>query len=164
MIPFSLQQSLKKRILRLFKEKQYKTPRKTAESTCKAEMSVYTQDLPIPEEKNQQFAPFVLTKIHSGGQKSFKSSHSTNVSIVVSIYETDKTAGFETLANCINSIISEIKKRPVFDNTFELDFDSPIDWEVSEEDTYPYFFGGISLNFKTIYLDFENRVDVEGLI
>lgn len=167
MIPLRLLDCLEKRLTKVFSEKIYKRPPNNVEDIeqiLEVPMQFFKHNLPNKEEENQIFAPFTLLKLNTGGQKNYNSSHITNVSILVGMYDETLTTGYQDVALALNDIMQNIKDYPIIEGMFELDYESPIDWEIADEETYPHFFGGINLNFKTVFLDFERRKDVEGLI
>lgn len=167
MIPLRLQEGLKKRLESLFDKKQYPRPSKNTEDLSKnyaSKMNIYSQNLPIKEQADEVFAPFTLIKLNDGGQASSNAKHVVHVSILVGMYDESATTGFRDVSLALTTIMDELKNRPNVEGMYELDLDAPIDWELSEEETYPYFFGGLSVHFKTPIIEFGGRKDVEGLI
>ena len=167
MIPLRLQEGLKKRLENIFETKQYTRPAKDTEDLSKeyfSKMNIYLQNLPNKEQADEVFAPFIVIKLNTGGQANSNAKHLVNVSILVGMYDETATVGYRDVSLVLTNIMDELKNRPVIDGMYELDSDSPIDWELSEEETYPYFFGGLSVHFKAPILEFGERLDVEGLI
>lgn len=167
MIPLRLQSELKERFEKLFADKQYERPPKDAESPTEKyydQMKVFQQNLPIKTKADDVYAPFIIVQLHTGNQPSTNAKNTVNVYVLVGMFDSSGSSGYQDVAQALNQVIDDLKKFPKFADHYELDLESSIDWELSEEETYPYYYGGVSLHFKMPILEFGERYDLEGLI
>lgn len=168
MIPLRLQEGIKKRLETLFEKNQYRRPPKAKENESEvyySKMNFYSQNLPIKSSKDDTPYPLVLVKLVTGSKQNLNSEHIINVQIAVGMYNNSKTdEGHRDVATALSSAIEHFEKNPIVEGMFELDLNAPIDWELSDEDTFPYYFGAVSLHFKMPLELHKKRKDVEGLI
>ncbi|AMW99313.1 hypothetical protein [Rummeliibacillus stabekisii] len=168
MIPLRLQKGIIKRLEKLFKKNQYQRPPKSDEIESDvhySKLNFYEQNLPIKNAKDDSPYPLVLVKLMHGDKANSKADHIINIQIAVGVYNNLKSCdGHRDVAQILSSSIEHFEKNPIIEGMFELDLDSSINWELSDEDTFPFYFGAVSLNFKIPLEQFKNRTDVEGLI
>lgn len=168
MIPLRLQEGIKKRLEALFEKNQYQRPPKTKEDEGKkyySPLNFYSQNLPIKNSKDDSPYPLVLVKLMTGSKPNLQSEHNINVQIAVGMYNNSKAdEGHRDVATVLSFAIEHFEKNPLVEGMFELNLDSPIDWELSDEDTFPYYFGAVSMHFKIPLESYTKRKDVEGLI
>lgn len=167
MIPLRMQKGLIDRLEKLFEEKEYQRPAKDDESSNEKhfeKMKIYNQHLPIKETADDVYVPFTLVQMHTGKQANSKSKNIVNVSLIIGMYDEFNSTGYQEVALTINTIINNLKSYPLIEDMFELDLEEPIEWEIGEEETYPFYFGGLNVNFKMPIIEFGQRYDLEGLI
>lgn len=167
MIPLELQRGVVKRLEEVFQNIQYEKPpntgkNATVEPSVLREVQVFSQRLPVKEGKNDNHFPFVLVKLADGVQANRMSQHIVQIAIYVGVYdESFENQGHADVSLMLNKIIHTFQSSPVIDDMFQVDFDSPITWSISDEDTDPYFYGGISLHFEAPKVD---RTDLEAFL
>lgn len=164
MIPLELQDGLKKRVESIFENYRYKRPSKDNEETDQlTSMHVYTQNLPVKESKDDSPFPFVLIKLEEGNQANLiDADHLVNVNLIVGMYDSDNdNQGYRDVSLVLNKIFESISRNPVIDGVFDLNANSKINWSISDEETGPFYFGGIGFTFTAPKFE---REDLEGLI
>lgn len=168
MIPLRLQEGIRKRLENLFEKNQYQRPPKSKESESDinySKLNFFEQNLPAKNAKDDSPYPLVLVKLVHGDKANSNADHKINIQIAVGMYNNSKSdGGHRDVAQILSSSIEHFEKNPIVEGMFELDLDSPINWELSDEDTFPYYFGAVSLNFKMPLEQFKSRTDVEGLV
>lgn len=132
----------------------------------KSNINIYEQLLPMPESLNQgEIAPellengladeqtdpdpypYIIVKIEDGEIKDENSAQMVNITLLIGIYEPDyDKQGHKDILNIVAKIYERFAKMPVLNGKYTLQY--PILWTLQEEETYPYYFGGISLIFE----------------
>lgn len=167
MIPLTLQKGIVERMEEVFKNIQYMKPPKTGanveESNSELQkVQVFSQRLPVKTGKNDSQFPFVLVKLVDGVQTDRENPYIVQVAIYVGVYDEDfNNRGHEDVSLMLNKIIHTFQEKPIVGGSFEVDFESPITWSIADEDTEPYFYGGISLHFEAPKID---RTDLEAFL
>lgn len=150
MIPLRLLDGLKERIETIFANYQYKRPASADEEEDPySSVNVYTQRLPVKENRDDTPFPFVLVKLIQGNQADLvESDHLVNVSIIVGMYNRDNdNQGDRDVSLAIDKIVESLLKDPIIDGVFNLDTESELNWSISEEETEPFFFGGLACTY-----------------
>ena len=155
MIPTNLQDDL---IMRL--EKAFEHDLFNAKGGKRSKLSFFTQNLPKKTDADDEFFPFILIKLIDGEQKNQQSDNMTNIAFVIGVYDNDtEQQGYRDITHIINKIVENVKKNPIVGREFELSY--PLKWKLHEEETDPYYFGGVEVPFITS--QFRN-IETEGLI
>lgn len=150
MIPLRLQEGLKARMNNVFASHQYKRPAKLDEEEDQfSNVNIYEQNLPVKKSEDDSPFPFVLVQLRDGSQPDQKESdHLVNVSIIVGMYDIDDSnQGYRDVSLTINKIFESLSKKPIIDGVFNLDTDSELTWSISDEETFPFYFGAIGATF-----------------
>lgn len=143
-----LQDELCKELEAIFSNQKFKTP--MGEKNIKA----YKQYLPLngedeEREDNEELHPYIVVRVVDGNSEISKSE--CNILLIIGIYDNDrKMQGYKMLLNIINDIQSRFIENPVLAEQFVAN--QKIIWTLQEEDadeTWPYFYGGMYLNFET---------------
>jgi hypothetical protein len=123
-------------------------------------LNIYPQYLPAKKEQNDiAHFPYLLVKVMDGESKDEETEDTCKIAFVVGIYdEDDKYQGYKDVMNIIEKIRQHLFRKRYFEQ-FELMY--PFSWVIHEEDTYPFYFGGIETNWGIPKIIME---DEEGLI
>lgn len=129
-------------------------------------MRVYIQGLPVPdpaikevEQSSQNTiafigeeaetavlgAPWCNVKIDKGYSKSGDGQKVTFAIIFCNYCKDKKKNGHEALLNLFQRIYERFSKEPLLESQYASS--GFFKWEISEEDTYPYFFGVVVTEF-----------------
>lgn len=147
-------------------------------------MQVYCQNLPIPRgdaeddgsediHKSIEFsnlyqddaflgAPWCNVRIDNwrsarGGENPTDGKQTVRFAIIFCIYSQDwEKDGHEVLLNLMQLIYQRFTVRPLLDSQYQCHEDFTA--EIAEEDTYPYFFGCITVSFDILGMHREEGV------
>lgn len=143
-----LQEKLIKRVEKVLKNLELPTV-----SGERRKIKVYSQDLHIPDDEDEDIdietatTPYVIVRITDGFQETWDSALQVNVVFIICIYakDTDKE-GTKDVMTIINRLYQSFAERPNID---EFEAEPPIEWTLQTDvDTYPYFFGAVSIGFN----------------
>lgn len=136
---FLLQEEIIKSMNNLFKDTFYET----CEGNRK--INVYGQYLPA-KTVDKTIYPLIQVTIVEGKVKIYDKK-TTNIGIIVGNFDTDKEfTGYKNLMNMVEKIKQFFEKNIVF-GAFEIE---ELDWNLSDENLYPYFIAGIEIKFKNV--------------
>lgn len=152
-----LQQSLMKEVEEITKDMLFQNPlRKTVP------LKAYAQELPIQsseyEEEQEEYEsedpfPYCIVKVMDG--KIENSSQIIRTLLLIGLFEEDSTMqGHRRILNIFQRIQERFLKNPVLDKKYVLK--DGIEWALQEENIYPYFYGGMELNWETASIRREN--------
>ena len=154
MIPIELQSRLIERMEKLFKHFRVEDEEKYIA------LNIYPQDLPEKTDHDEEHYPYVIVKLVTGSDEEENSPHQVRVLFIVGVFDHDnKYRGYKYVATIMSKIYQDLKRLRVVGDRFELVY--PINWVIHEEDTHPYFFGGIETYWEAPQ---PLREDVEELI
>lgn len=141
MIPSLLQDKLVEEISILFDGFKLKN----AEGE-KVSINVYPQFLPAKTgKKDKSHFPYILVIILDGDIKETE-SNTCRVLFMAGTYDDDTNhQGYKDVLNVMQKIYNYLARNRIIDKKYELKY--PIDWQLSDEDTYPYYFGAIETNW-----------------
>lgn len=136
-----------------------------------SEINVFSQALPIPapvappenadpelvEEgladtdpvKVKDPYPYAIVRIMDGKIEIIDGPQSVTVLIILGVYDENlQNQGHKDVLNMIQKIYERFAKNAILAGKYELLH--PIEWTLQEEESYPYFIGGMALNFGTL--------------
>ena len=116
-------------------------------------IKIYSQDLNIPDDEDEDVdietatAPYVIVRITDGFQETWDSALQVNVVFIICTYAKDTNKdGTKDIMTIINKMYQSFAERPNID---EFEDEPPIEWTLQTDvDTYPYFFGAVSIGFN----------------
>lgn len=151
----------------------YRNPNETS-TDAYIPMQVYGQNLPIPVNSGQELeetaidydaemfadpvynCPWTLVKLDSGKMPGPNAKQSVVVALCFGVYNPEpKNDGHKDILNLIQEVYARFSNRPILAKSFRclLDFE----WSIQREDTFPYFFGAISMTFEMHGMRQENE-------
>ncbi|AYP68500.1 hypothetical protein EalM137_00050 [Exiguobacterium phage vB_EalM-137] len=155
MIPIVLQTELKEIITDLFADKTFAAP-----NGEQRKLSVFEQNLPQKQKKDDSPYPMVVISLTDGGKEKREDPNVTNVVFVVGTYDEDEqNQGYRDTVYILNRLHERFENAPLVGGMFELT--GRINWRLHEEDLDPYFFGAMETQWA---MPEHARTDVEGLI
>lgn len=117
------------------------------------EGETYTDDIDIMkatediEQSEESSYPYVLVMLDNGKVSLNTFESETEVNLVFGIYDDSNNAqGHRDIVNMITKIVQHFSKYPLVGKKYEIQ--DEITWALSEEKTFPLYFGGMSLKFK----------------
>ncbi len=129
-------------------------------------INVFEQFLPMPESANLEDIPpellenglaneqtvpdpypYIIIRINDGEIKDEDSAQIVNITLLIGTYEQDyDKQGNKDILNIISKIYERFAKTPVLNGKYTIQY--PILWTLQDEETYPFYFGGMSLTFE----------------
>lgn len=110
----------------------------------------YEQSLPIiteDEEDESQLFPYFIVRMTEGSTDDDGNPWTDTTNILLGIYDDDKEAnGHRNIMTMIQRITDKFAKDPLLNNKFRAA--EKMDWALQDEDTYPFYFGGIEMKFS----------------
>lgn len=138
-----------------------------------SEVNVFTQALPIPppteppegedqtllEEgftdtdpvKTEDPYPYAIVRVEDGRIEAIDDDQTVTVLVILGVYDDDlRNQGHKDVLNMIQDIYERFAKNAILARKYECQH--PIQWSLQEEESYPYFFGGVALTFNTVQI------------
>lgn len=149
----NLIEAIKTDLDNLFQESKFKTSMGEYKS-----FEIYKGSLPIPDSaESPEPMPYIIVQLVNG--EIGLSSNTVAVRLIIATYDDDKNnqGNFDVL-NAIEKIRQHYTKYPILNKRFvaKIDDRNSFEWSLPDEDTYPYYFGGIQLNFEVSHCDRED--------
>lgn len=112
-----------------------------------SQVNIFPQDLPIAfGGDEEERVPYIIVRIDSGNIQELNQQERVEMILVFCVKSTNENRqGYLDVMN----MIQRVKDR--FFRKFRLGeyffFEPPFEWAVQEEDTFPYFYGAVKMNF-----------------
>lgn len=140
-------------------------------------LKVYCQNIPVPDSEVKGLessadtinfigneaedwvlgAPWCNVKIDSGKVQTPGEDQLVTFAIIFCNFCNDpKKNGYEAILNLFQRVYERFSKEPLLDMQYENT--GEFNWELQEEDTYPYFFGVIVTKFKVMGIQREGGI------
>lgn len=152
MTPANLQNALIARIKDILKD----FPLKTTYNDPKP-FNIFKQKLPekmlseydySDEENSKDLYPYCVVKLASGIKEDNYSTQENNIQLILCVKNEDmEGTGFDDVLACMEAILGNLNLNPIVDKRYSLKY--PVKWATVDEDTHPYYYIGIELNFET---------------
>ena len=137
----------------LFKESKFKSSSGKHKS-----FDIYKGSLPIPDsEESPEPMPYIIVQLVNG--EIGLSSNTVAVRLIIAIYDDDNNSqGYSDVLNVIEKIRQHYTKYPILNRKYfaKIDDKNSFEWSLPDEDTYPYYFGGVQLNFEIAHCERED--------
>lgn len=134
------QETLKEGLLDVFKDIRGKIPNGTV-----AGIKGYSQSLPVVDndDENDSRFPYFIVRLADGEDDDLYSIRGmVKTLILFGVYDDSKdNQGHKTILNLIQRYRERFGKNPLVGGQYRMR--SKIKWVLQDEDTYPFFFGGI---------------------
>lgn len=137
-----LQDALVADLQKLLNDRRYKTP-----DGGTAALSVFSQNLPkrVSEDDYDPF-PYIIVRIDSGDIDTQTDPYKVAVFLLIGIFDDDtKNQGHRAVLEIMEVIQQHYEETPLLDGQFI--FTDPFHWALQDEESYPYFLGGVEVNF-----------------
>lgn len=117
------------------------------------ELTVYPQDLPIPETNDDSYAsnvnvPYAIVRISQGEISETSTPAEIDIIIILCVFDDENNKqAYRDVIHIINKIQQRFMINPIVGN---FRFKGPFKWALQDNnETYPYFFGGIEMTFES---------------
>lgn len=133
------------------------------------DINIYPQRLPEPKpntlegagmgvsgfqdfsgDRSDEFFPFIIVYVQDGVIQEGPMAHTVQTGFAIGVYDDNgERQGHRDILRIISKIEEKFEKNNILAKKFLLRF--PMEWSLqdADDDTYPYYFGGLSLNFDT---------------
>lgn len=140
-----LQDALVADLTELFKDRLYKKPDGSSAAT-----SVFPQALPKQQtdaEAEIDPVPYIIVRIDSGGIETQTDPYKVSLLLLLGAFDDGaNNQGHRTILEMIELIQQHYEEHP--DLAGQFVFTDPFNWALQDEDSHPYFFGGIEITFN----------------
>lgn len=110
----------------------------------------YAQRLPEiaeSEEDASQLFPYFIVRISDGTTEDDEEPWMVTINVLLGVCDWDKSgAGFRHILNMIQRITDRFISEPLLKNRYRAS--QEMNWALQEEDSYPFYFGGIEMKFE----------------
>ena len=117
------------------------------------EIRVFPQDLPCREGDDEETQPdklpepYVLVRLQNGSLPEQGEQQTVKVILVACVFDPDPNRqGYRDALHIVNSIMTHYGANSVVGGKYVLQY--PIEWATQEEETHPYYFAAVALNFE----------------
>ena len=146
MTPFILQDDIIKEMEKLFSG--FKL---TSAEDCRG-ISVFAQDVPLKSKRDDEgLFPYIIVRLEDG---SIGEKNSCKVTLVFGVHDQGKDRnGYKDILNLIEKVCLRYSTNRIIAGRYTVIED--IEWTLQEEDTFPFYFGGVALNVEIpqIYIE-----------
>ncbi len=143
MTPLILQDAIKADLETLFMHRRFRAP-----SGDPTPIHVFRQHVPkLQSENDEDPYPYIIVRLDSGGSDAMAAPHKVAVLLLIGVYYdfTDNT-GDDVVLEIIETIQHHYAESPGLNGMFRCV--PPFAWTLQDEESFPYFFGGINLTWE----------------
>lgn len=127
------------------------------------ELRTYVHSLPVKQGDDEEPTdadvpePYIASEITGGKKQTENDAHVVTVAAVICVCD-DNTArnGHKDVLAIISRILERFGKDPVLAGRYVLQH--PLEWTLSDEDTYPYYYGGLLMNWEVPAIEKEDAL------
>lgn len=143
---FDLQESLAEEVGRILKD--VETANAAGEKV--SGVTVHRQQLPIivsDEEDASQFFPYAIVRLIEGACADDDSPWGVTADVILGVHDEDpRNQGHAHVMVMCQRLVDRFAAEPLLDGKYWAH--PNIEWAVQDADAYPYFFGGVRLQFS----------------
>jgi hypothetical protein len=117
-------------------------------------INIYLHDTPIREgdddtqDRKAPPEPYIIVRTMGGSVQDENSPHVVKIVLVICVYDRDPNRqGYRDALHIVNEIYRHYAAGCVVGKRFIPQY--PIEWVTPDDDTHPYYFAAVSLNFET---------------
>lgn len=120
--------------------------------------NVYPQNLPSKKEQNDtDHFPYIVIRVMEGEDQDEISDNTCKIDFIIGIYDdNDNYQGYKDVMNAISKIKQRLLSKLNYNNQFSIIY--PFKWLIHDEDTFPYYFGGIETNWTMPKVTMEDNL------
>lgn len=116
-------------------------------------VNVYLHDTPIRQGDDEALdtkappEPYIIVRTMGGSVQDENSPHVVKIVLVICVYDRDPNRqGYRDALHIVNEIYSHYAAGGIVGKRYMLQY--PIEWVTPDDDTHPYYFAAMSLNFE----------------
>lgn len=132
-------------------------------------LNIFKQSLPIPTAKDipdtvtdeeleegiynaeaeEDPYPYIIVRVEQGTIDKIDQEQAVIVNLIIGVIDRDyNNQGHKDVLNIIQKVYERFAKNAILAAKYECVM--PITWALQDEESFPYFFGGMALTFETI--------------
>ena len=132
-------------------------------------LNIFKQSLPIPTAKDipdtvtdeeleegkynaeaeEDPYPYIIVRVEQGTIDKIDQEQAVIVNLIIGVIDRDyNNQGHKDVLNIIQKVYERFAKNAILAKKYECVM--PITWALQDEESFPYFFGGMALTFETI--------------
>lgn len=132
-------------------------------------LNIFKQSLPIPTAKDipdtvtdeeleegkynaeaeEDPYPYIIVRVEQGTIDKIDQEQAVIVNLIIGVIDRDyNNQGHKDVLNIIQRVYERFAKNAILAAKYECVM--PITWALQDEESFPYFFGGMALTFETI--------------
>lgn len=187
MVADYLQQDLVSELREIFKDDLFRMPGKISNHGETGEekkpefgrINVYAQALPVPKpaemqqeetdpeiieeglslsdiENSEDPYPYIIVRVEGGNITEINGDQTVRVNLIFGAYDDSyENQGHRDVLHMIQKIYERFAKNAILASRYECVM--PMEWALQDEESYPYFFGGMAMNFNTLFIGREDK-------
>nr|WP_300826546.1 hypothetical protein [uncultured Schaedlerella sp.] len=113
-------------------------------------VQVYKQQLPVittDEEDDSKFLPYAIVRLYSGKTEDDDTPWIVTADIHFGVYDPDASnQGHRHVMTMCQRLLDRYAAEPLLAKRYRAEQD--MEWAIQDEDTYPYYFGGVRIKFN----------------
>jgi hypothetical protein len=111
-------------------------------------INIYGQYLPKKKsDKDTEQFPHIRVILLDGEENSELDPNLCRVLIMTGVWDHNQNyQGFQDVCNVLQRTYDHLMRTQLFDNRYKIEY--PIKWSLTEEDYWPYFYGGLETNWS----------------
>lgn len=109
----------------------------------------YAHQLPVmqsDEDDISQLMPYFIVRFDGGETKDDDDPWHVSTQILFAVHDDSKSNGHEHLLTMCQRVVDRFASEPLLKKIYRADQD--IQFAIAEDDTYPFYFGGVSIKFS----------------
>lgn len=146
MTPLMLQRDLVKEVEEILKD----VVTKNTEGNTVVGVKGYEHRLPLitsDDEDESQFFPYFIVRMSEGTTEDDDHAWLVTVDILLGVCENDhEVPGYKSVMIMMQRITDRFAEEPLLNNMYRAE--QNIEWALQDEDTYPFYFGGVEIKFR----------------
>lgn len=129
----------------------------------KVPLRAYVHALPVKQGNDDDPTdadlpePYIVSEIQNGRQATEDEAHVVNVAVIICVCD-DNTAknGHKDVLTIIGRVLERFSKNPALAGKYNLQ--RPLEWTLADEDTYPYYYGGLLMHWEVPAIEKEDAL------
>lgn len=116
-------------------------------------VNVYRQNLPVREGVDEEMnpdappEPYILVKLSGGEMPGNGEALTAEAVLLICVYDEAKDRqGYRDMLHIVNVIMLHYGAFSILARKYEIVY--PIEWAAQDDDTHPYYFGAVGIDFE----------------
>lgn len=107
-------------------------------------------------ESQEDPFPYIIVRVGQGTIEDPNGAETVYVTLLLGVHDKSyNNQGYKDIMHMIQVVHHRFSKNPVLAHSYECVM--PMQWALQDEESYPYFFGGMALKFQLVPIRREDR-------